>query len=330
VRTGTTLSYLLSDHLGSSSVTTDANGVQTAAALYKAFGETCYTSGALGTDYKFTGQREEASLGLYFYGARWYDGSLGRFVQADTIVPGGVQGLDRYAAMDNNPVRYSDPTGHFSIVPLLIVGAIVAAPVILSRFGLTADIYGVMMAGAVNTGQGGDALIMAGIAVQSGNPVAMFTGDDRGWAQGSSDELNGRNPFSPSASTEIMHDRIYNAIGACRQCNSRVDKLIVAALAQNGFDFSSKSIGKGFPLKGDGNINWGEFLSKNGGNPSSGIARMRQDITNMNYDTQLMLKIYIQDLQLLVSMGYELPDWLTEEDIQTIVDNDYFYEEDEE
>ena len=63
--------------------------------------------------------------------------------------------------------------------------------------------------------------------------------------------------------------------------------------------------------------------------PSSGIARMRQDVTNMNYDTQLMLKIYIQDLLLLVSMGYELPDWLTEEDIQTIIDNDYFYEENE-
>lgn len=52
---------------------------------------------------------------------------------------------------------------------------------------------------------------------------------------------------------------------------------------------------------------------------------MRQGVTDMNYDTQLMLKIYIQDLQLLGSMGYELPDWLTEKDIQTIVDNNYFY-----
>jgi hypothetical protein len=34
------------------------------------------------------------------------------FVHADTIVPGGVQGLDRYAAMDNNPVVYSDPSGY--------------------------------------------------------------------------------------------------------------------------------------------------------------------------------------------------------------------------
>jgi RHS repeat-associated protein len=51
-------------------------------------------------------------FGLMFYGARFYDPQLGRFTQADTIIPGGVQGLDRYAAMNNNPVRYNDPSGH--------------------------------------------------------------------------------------------------------------------------------------------------------------------------------------------------------------------------
>jgi hypothetical protein len=36
-----------------------------------------------------------------------------RFIQADTIVPGGVQGLDRYAYSYNNPVKYTDPSGHW-------------------------------------------------------------------------------------------------------------------------------------------------------------------------------------------------------------------------
>lgn len=77
----------------------------------------------VGMDYQFTAQRNETSLGLYFYNARWlrsvpvtkwrgYDPSLGRFAQADTIVPGGVQGLDRYAYVNNNPIRSTDPTGH--------------------------------------------------------------------------------------------------------------------------------------------------------------------------------------------------------------------------
>jgi RHS repeat-associated protein len=115
IRTGTTLSYLLSDHLGSSSVTTDANGAKTASALYKAFGETRYTLGNLNTDYRFTGQREEASLGIYFFQSRWYDGALGRFLSPDSIVPTGSQGTqawDRYAFVNNNPVKYRDTTGH--------------------------------------------------------------------------------------------------------------------------------------------------------------------------------------------------------------------------
>ncbi len=104
--------------LGSSSVTTDANGAPTASALYKAFGETRYTLGNLNTDYKFTGQRDEPSLGIYFFQSRWYDGSLGRFTQPDSIVPTGTQGTqawDRYAFVNNNPVRYNDPTGHDAV-----------------------------------------------------------------------------------------------------------------------------------------------------------------------------------------------------------------------
>jgi len=115
VRTGGTLSFLLSDHLGSSSVTTDANGAKTATALYKAFGETRYTLGNLGSDYKFTGQRLQAELGIYWFQSRWMDPSLGRFTQPDTIVPTSTQGTqawDRYAYTSNNPLRYTDPTGH--------------------------------------------------------------------------------------------------------------------------------------------------------------------------------------------------------------------------
>jgi len=340
-----TVEYMLGDHLGSTSITTDTAGEQVSEIRYKPWGETRYSSMDAPANtspayelvkYQFTGQYSyDVEFGLKYYGARFYDSSVGRFVSADTMIPQsqGTQAYDRYAYTNNNPVKYTDPSGHF--IPLLmagaIIGVIVAAPIILSRFGLTPDVYGVIAAGAVNMNQGGDALVMAGIAVQSGNPVAMFSGDDQGWAQASGSELmdGQKDPFSAAVATDIMEKRIYDAIGACTKCNSAVDKLVVAALAQNRFDFSSKGIGR-FPMSEDGNIDWGKFLSTNGGNPSSWVAGIRQDITGQNYDTQLMLKIYIQDLLLLVSMGYELPDWLTEEDIQYIVDNDYFYEEEDE
>jgi len=53
---------------------------------------------------------------LYDYVARRYDPLLGRFIQADTIVPSpqSPQSLNRYAYVLNAPLRFTDPTGHFS------------------------------------------------------------------------------------------------------------------------------------------------------------------------------------------------------------------------
>ncbi|MBI5822914.1 MAG: RHS repeat-associated core domain-containing protein, partial [Chloroflexi bacterium] len=82
---------------------------------YKPWGETRYTTlnATASTKYQFTGQySHETDFGLLFYKARWMDPQLGRFVQADSIVPGGVQGLDRYAYVNNSPVVYVDPSGH--------------------------------------------------------------------------------------------------------------------------------------------------------------------------------------------------------------------------
>ncbi len=115
MKTGSTLTYLLGDHLGSTSLTTDALGNLVSELRYKPRGETRYSSGTTATNYRYTGQREEVSFGLYFYNARWYDPQLGRFAQADSIVPGGFQGLDRYAYANNSPLVYVDPSGHASV-----------------------------------------------------------------------------------------------------------------------------------------------------------------------------------------------------------------------
>jgi RHS repeat-associated protein len=84
---------------------------------YKAWGEQRYAEGVAPTDFRYTGQRFESLLGLHDYGARWYDSLLGRWSQPDSIVPlesQGVQAWDRYAYVNNNPVRYNDPSGHCS------------------------------------------------------------------------------------------------------------------------------------------------------------------------------------------------------------------------
>jgi len=87
---------------------------------------------------RFTGQRWEASLGLYDYRARFYDPALGRFLQPDPLVPepGNPQALNRYAYVYHNPLRYIDGDGHLPVVPLLVAGAILALKVV--DYGWTA------------------------------------------------------------------------------------------------------------------------------------------------------------------------------------------------
>jgi RHS repeat-associated protein len=106
--------YLLADHLGSINVVVDEDAEMVGELRYKAWGETRYTSGAPNTDYRYTGQREEAGIGLYYYHARWYDPTLGRFAMPDSVLAGGRGPLawDLFAYASDNPVRYSDPSGH--------------------------------------------------------------------------------------------------------------------------------------------------------------------------------------------------------------------------
>ena len=109
--------YLLGDHLGSTSVMVPSAGGQPTSRLYKPWGELRHSEGTSPTDYLYTGQQWHEDIGLYNYGARWYDTTLGRFAQADSIVPfaqQGVQALDRYAGMNNNPINSIDPTGHWT------------------------------------------------------------------------------------------------------------------------------------------------------------------------------------------------------------------------
>ena len=98
--------------------------------LYHPRGTTRYTNGTTPTDYAYTGQMREGDI--YYYGARWQkvletqwsgiDPAIGRFLQADTIVPvasQGTQAFDRYAYVNNNPLNYTNPSGHAIINTLL-------------------------------------------------------------------------------------------------------------------------------------------------------------------------------------------------------------------
>ena len=107
--------WILVDHLGSSAVTANDDGSWNSEIKYTAFGEVRASNGLTPTEYRYTGQLEQNSLGLYFYVARWYDPYLNHFIQADTYVPeaGNAKAFDRYGYAINDPINFNDPTGHF-------------------------------------------------------------------------------------------------------------------------------------------------------------------------------------------------------------------------
>ncbi|HNX01163.1 MAG TPA: RHS repeat-associated core domain-containing protein [Candidatus Cloacimonadota bacterium] len=104
--------WLLSDHLGSTVGTVNAGGALIGVLKYTAYGE--LRSGTSAIKYRYTGQREESEIGLYYYVARFYDPNLGQFISADSLIPdpGSSQGFDRYAYVFYNPINYEDPSGH--------------------------------------------------------------------------------------------------------------------------------------------------------------------------------------------------------------------------
>jgi len=111
-RTGSKTYYYHADHLGSSSIITDETAAQKEEIYYYPYGKTRYNSG-INLKHKFTGQEEDGEVGLYYYGARYYDPTIGRFISPDSIVQEytNPQTLNRYSYVGNNPLNLVDPTG---------------------------------------------------------------------------------------------------------------------------------------------------------------------------------------------------------------------------
>src|SRR5689334_13388432 len=98
IRVNGTLSYLLSDHLGSTGLATDSSGSKITGSdiRYTAWGEIRYPLTKLNpgpSNYTYTGQYSDSYINLLWYGSRHYDPELGRFIQPDSIVPTTTQGV---------------------------------------------------------------------------------------------------------------------------------------------------------------------------------------------------------------------------------------------
>lgn len=126
---GTTSSmiYHHHDHLGGTHVETDSTGTAVEYTLYTPFGATLLDTktGSYENDHKYTNKELDTDTGLYYYGARYYNPTMGVFIAQDPLfVSFGTQDvnavqkrirdphrLDSYTYSRNNPINLYDPDG---------------------------------------------------------------------------------------------------------------------------------------------------------------------------------------------------------------------------
>jgi RHS repeat-associated protein len=122
----TGVTYLHTDHLGSTRLVTDGTtsvkrmdyfpfgGELTAGDTAYRTTAALFTSGLTPTQ-KFTGKERDAETGLYYFGARYMSAARGRFTSPDPLLESGnpknPQSWNRYAYTFNNPHRFVDPNG---------------------------------------------------------------------------------------------------------------------------------------------------------------------------------------------------------------------------
>ena len=132
---GTALTYLHGEGLGSIVKVTSAIGIVTLTRQYDAWGSLEVGSSEPG--YAFTGREWDPETGLYYYRARYYGPKIGRFISED---PSGLaDGVNRYAYVRGNPVRWVDPSGRWAASAGGGAGIALIPPLPFPPVGVTAD-----------------------------------------------------------------------------------------------------------------------------------------------------------------------------------------------
>lgn len=120
------IAYLHTNHLGAAELVTDDSGNAVWRAEYQPYGKLVAVSAAgrshaasgkpgsngapaFRLNLRLPGQYEDDETGLYYNDHRYYDPARGRYLTPDPLGLGG--GINSYAYVSGNPLKYIDPTG---------------------------------------------------------------------------------------------------------------------------------------------------------------------------------------------------------------------------
>ncbi|MFN4055407.1 MAG: FG-GAP-like repeat-containing protein [Alishewanella aestuarii] len=227
--------FMLSDHLGSTHVITNNNGVSEQVMSFDVFGarrdaqswalkHAEASSGLLSSSLTlkgFTGHEQIDDVGLVHMGGRVYDPILGRFLQADPFVqqPNNTQNLNRYSYVLNNPLNATDPSGYFFQMLAMWAVQYIAAATATSAIGTALGValqaysyygYAQMAVGAIRAIEGGGTAManFAGGMAKGYAKSMLFNGAMKGLSQ----LAGGQRPAnSPDAPQEVSNTQGSNS-----------------------------------------------------------------------------------------------------------------------
>ncbi|MFD2117640.1 RHS repeat-associated core domain-containing protein, partial [Paenibacillus yanchengensis] len=105
--------YMVNGH-GDVTGITDTEGKLINEYTYDIWGKPLEHSETIEQSFRYSGEYWDEETNLQYLRARWYDPSIGRFINEDTYEGelNNPLSLNLYTYVENNPLRYVDPSGH--------------------------------------------------------------------------------------------------------------------------------------------------------------------------------------------------------------------------
>ncbi|MEP6019201.1 MAG: RHS repeat-associated core domain-containing protein [Paracoccaceae bacterium] len=185
--------FVRTDHIGRPVFAADANGVKVWEASYLPFGGV-HVASTDAINLRFPGQWFHAEPGLHQNWMRDYDPTTGRYMQADPL--GLVDGASVYGYALQNPGRYVDPTGEFSLPGFGLPGAVAGAAI--------GGAFGYIQTGCWQGALAGAAI--GGVAGGLGTPLAAALG-------GNTIVAGGVTGFGSAAASQIAANEVTRFCG---------------------------------------------------------------------------------------------------------------------
>ena len=138
---GVTVTYYHTDALGSTVAATDESGNELWRESYRPYGERIqHQVDTSQHSVLYTGKEHDDDTGLTYFGARYYDPNIGRFMGMDPVgfYDSNPQSFNRYVYANNNPYVYIDPDGEFGTTGFVYL--VLAATAIYYGYKFLSDV----------------------------------------------------------------------------------------------------------------------------------------------------------------------------------------------